>query len=59
MGLVVDASIVVPCFVPERFGEAAHRWIGSAQRLLAPDLLILEVGNILRMQARRGEITHP
>jgi len=34
--LVVDASVVVPCFVPERFSSDARRWLGSRRELDHP-----------------------
>jgi predicted nucleic acid-binding protein len=57
--LVVDASVVVPCFVPERFSEAARGWLDAADVLLAPDLLSLECANALWKQTRLGELTRP
>jgi predicted nucleic acid-binding protein len=55
--LVVDASVVIPCFVPERFSEAARGWIVAADLLLAPELLSLECANALWKKARVGELT--
>jgi predicted nucleic acid-binding protein len=55
--LVVDASVVVPCFVPERFSVAARSWLDRAGMLLAPELLSLECANALWRKARLGEIT--
>jgi predicted nucleic acid-binding protein len=55
--LVVDASVVVPCFVPERFSEAARGWLDAADMLLAPDLLSLECANALWKKTRFGELT--
>lgn len=57
MKLVVDASVVVPCFVPERFSIAARRWLDEAAMLLAPELLALECASALWRKARLGEIT--
>ena len=57
MRLVVDASVVVPCFVPERFSAAARGWIVAADVLLAPELLSLECANALWKKARLGELT--
>jgi predicted nucleic acid-binding protein len=55
--LVVDASVVIPCFVPERFSEAARGWVVAADVLLAPELLSLECANALWKKARLGELT--
>jgi predicted nucleic acid-binding protein len=55
--LVVDASVVIPCFVPERFSEAARGWVVAADALLAPELLSFECANALWKKARVGELT--
>ena len=57
MRLVVDASVVIPCFVPERFSVAARSWVDAADLLLAPELLALECANALWKKVRRREIT--
>ena len=57
MKLVVDASVVIPCFVPERFSTAARTWLDAADTLLAPELLSLECANALWKKVRRKEIT--
>ena len=44
---VVDASVAIKWFVPEIHSDAALRLRGEAYELIAPDLLILEIGNIL------------
>ena len=57
MRLVVDASVVVPYFLPERFSQAASRWIAGADDVVAPDLLTVEAGNVLWKKARLGNVT--
>lgn len=57
MRLVVDASVVIPCFVPERFSAVARSWLDAADLLLAPEFLALECANALWKKVRRGEIT--
>ena len=57
MKLVVDASVVIPCFVPERFSVVAETWLAVPDLLLAPDFLALECANVLWKKARLGEIT--
>lgn len=57
MRLVVDASVVIPCFVPERFSVAARAWLDSADTLLAPEFMSLECANALWKKVRRKEIT--
>jgi predicted nucleic acid-binding protein len=54
--LVVDASVVIPCFVPERFSAAARSWLDAADLLLAPEFLALECANALWKKLRRDEI---
>ena len=56
MGVVLDASIVVKWFIDERGSEAARGVLVSGRRLLAPELLIAEVGNAAWRRARLGEI---
>ncbi len=51
---LVDTSIVVKWFVAEEGQEAAERLIGSP--LIAPDLLLAEVSNVIWKKWRRNEI---
>lgn len=55
--VVVDASVVVKWFVPEVRSLEAERLLDGTVDLLAPDLLVPEVGNILWKKFRRREIT--
>ena len=59
--LVIDASVVVKWLVPETDDEFALRLQDQFRegdvRLLAPPLLLLEVGNALWKRVRRGELT--
>jgi predicted nucleic acid-binding protein len=55
--LVVDASVVIPCFIPERFSDVAPFWLEVADLIVAPDLLALECANVLWKKARLGEIS--
>lgn len=57
MTLVVDASVAVKWFLPELHGAAALRLLQDGHRLLAPDLLFPEVGNVLWKRVRRREAT--
>jgi predicted nucleic acid-binding protein len=52
---VVDASVVIKWFVPERGWESALRLRGKA--LLSPDLLLPEIGNILWKKVGRKQIS--
>lgn len=51
--LVVDASVAVKWYVPEPDSPDAHRLGRSERRLAAPDLLVIEVGNILWKKVQR------
>jgi len=53
---VVDASVVAKWFVPEVHSDAALRILDDAHELLAPDLLVPEVGNVLWKKVRLGEL---
>ncbi len=59
--LVIDASVVVKWLVPETDDEFALRLQDQYQagevQLLAPPLLLMEVGNALWKRVRRGELT--
>jgi predicted nucleic acid-binding protein len=55
--LVVDASVVIPCFIPERFSDVAPFWLEAAELIIAPDLLALECANVLWKKARLREIS--
>lgn len=55
--LVIDASVAVKWFLPEPHAEAARRLLIGRQKLLAPDLIWAEVGNVLWKRFQRHEIT--
>jgi predicted nucleic acid-binding protein len=55
--LVVDASVVIPCFIPERFSEVAPVWLEAADVVVAPDFLALECANVLWKKTRLREIS--
>lgn len=55
--LVVDASVAVKWFLPEHGAEPAIALLRGGHRLLAPDLLWIEVASVLWIVARRGAIT--
>lgn len=54
--LVIDASVAAKWYIPEIDSRRAHAILAGGQRLLAPDLLLAEVGNILWKKVRRGEL---
>jgi predicted nucleic acid-binding protein len=55
--LVVDASVIIPCFIPERFSDVAPSWLEVADLIVAPDLLALECANVLWKKVRLHEIS--
>jgi predicted nucleic acid-binding protein len=59
--LVVDASVAIKWVLPEQGHGLAVRILDLYQDekldLVAPYLLIAEVGNVLRKRVRRGELT--
>jgi len=55
--VVVDASVAVKWYVPERGSDHASGLLARGLRLLAPDLLLTEFGNTLWKKTRRGELS--
>lgn len=53
---VVDASVVVKWFLPEPDAEAARRLRSQKLECEAPDLLLLEVSNVLWKHTIRGSL---
>lgn len=53
---VVDSSVAVKWFLPEEHTEAARELLREGNRLIAPDLVRAEVGNVMWKHWRRGEI---
>ncbi len=52
--LVIDASVAVKWFIPERHSIEAIRLLKGGQRFFAPDIIRPEVGNILwKLYGRR------
>ncbi len=54
---VVDASVAAKWYIPEIYSEGALRFLGGNHELLAPDLVLPELGNILWKKIRRLELT--
>ena len=55
--LVVDASVAVKWFLPEPDAEPAVAMLRAGHRLIAPDLLWIEVASVLWKVARRGVLS--
>ncbi len=58
---VVDASLVIKWYIPEALSEEADRFLAriesTGEQLIAPDFLLVELGNVLWKKAHRKEIT--
>ncbi|HEV7158263.1 MAG TPA: type II toxin-antitoxin system VapC family toxin [Caulobacteraceae bacterium] len=52
--LVVDASVAAKLWFEEHHSELADRVLKSGSRLVAPDLLLIEVASIAAKRVRRG-----
>lgn len=55
--VVIDASAAVKWFLPEEGAEHAAALLSGAYRLIAPDLLWVEVAAVLWKVARRGGLS--
>lgn len=57
---VLDTSVAVAWYLPERFSPAAKQWrarlLEQEVRLVVPSLHFWELGNVLRTYVRRGEL---
>jgi predicted nucleic acid-binding protein len=56
VNVVVDASVAIKWFVPEPLSKEAERLLGGGDALFAPDLLLIEFGNIVWKKVRLGEL---
>lgn len=56
MNLVVDASVAVKWVVPEEQEAAAEALLFSGAQWIAPEFLMVEVGNVLRTKMRRRQL---
>lgn len=54
---VVDASVALKWFMPERLSEAAGRLHPAKHSLSVPAFFWLEIGNVLAKKIRRRELT--
>jgi predicted nucleic acid-binding protein len=56
MSLIVDASVAVKWVVEEPGSDAAAAVLSSGERLIAPDLVLAEIGNAVRKKLSHGII---
>lgn len=56
MNLVIDASVAIKWFAPEVLSREAESLLDSGAALFAPDLLLVECGNIIWKKVRLGEL---
>ena len=56
MSLIVDASVAVKWVVEEPGSGAAAAVLSSGERLIAPDLVLAEIGNAVRKKLSHGII---
>lgn len=56
MRLVVDASVAVKWFLPEKLSEAADALLMGGHTISAPDLLLVEAANTFWKKTRLGEM---
>jgi predicted nucleic acid-binding protein len=53
---VIDASVVAAAVFHETHGESAQRILASRDVLIAPDLILAEVANVIWKRHQRGEL---
>jgi len=56
VNLVIDASVAIKWFAPELLSREAERLLDGGDALFAPDLLLVECGNIIWKKVRLGEL---
>lgn len=57
MSCVIDASVAVKWFVKEHYGASAMRLLYAQRTMLAPDLILAEVGNAMWRKWRMGFVS--
>lgn len=55
--IIVDASVAIKWFVPEIHAKAAIRLLDEKCKLVAPSLILADIGNILWKKIRLKELT--
>jgi predicted nucleic acid-binding protein len=54
MSLIVDASVAVKWFAAEDGSDRAEALLATGEALIAPDLILAEVSNVMWKQLRKG-----
>lgn len=57
--VVLDASVAVKCVLLEEGSDLAKAYVASAPRLIAPDLIFVEVANAIVKGVRRAGVDAP
>jgi predicted nucleic acid-binding protein len=57
MSLIVDASVAVKWFAEEPYSDKAEAVLAGDDDLIAPELVLAELGNALRKKAAQGILT--
>jgi predicted nucleic acid-binding protein len=55
--LVVDTNVAVKWFVPEPMSDRAAILLHSGVRMIAPSVIEVEFGNVMRKKLRQQEVT--
>lgn len=57
MSLIVDASVAVEWYLPERNSLEAERILSTDTDLLAPEIVIAEIGNAVWKRFQKAEVS--
>lgn len=57
MRLIIDASVALKWFIPEEFSDAADQIISSEHDLIAPEFMLIELGNVFWKKTKLGEMS--
>jgi predicted nucleic acid-binding protein len=55
--VILDCSVLVKAILTEAHSEQARGLLASGRRFLAPDLMPIELGNVLWKKVQRGDLT--
>jgi predicted nucleic acid-binding protein len=54
--VILDASVAAKAFITETGSDAARAFLASGMRLVAPDLILIELANVAVKRHRNGDI---